>query len=224
MLAIIVPTLNRADMLAPLVANIHDVTEASHTIYLVMESDDTESIEAAKSLDTIDVLGHFGSCSTAVNAGYWASTEPFVAVVNDDCIFHSGWDLAALKYFNGQVHIVGMNDGLGDCKCFPMIRRAFIEEHSGVYDRPNAVFHEYRSQGPDTEFAFYAMLRGVWADAPDAIVEHRNWRNGAADPDHPNYVKARETINDDLAEYNRRWPHWDPGRVMPPAVPTVTPY
>jgi hypothetical protein len=66
------------------------------------------------------------------------------------------------------------------------------------------------------------MLRGVWSDAPDAVVEHRNWRVGA-DPDHPNYLKARDTISADLEEYNRRWPLWDPHRVMPPAVPTVTP-
>ena len=169
------------------------------------------------------MVGEYGSCSAAVNAGYWASTEAFVAVVNDDVIFHPGWDAAALARFNSQVHIVGMNDGLGDCKCFPMVRRTFIEQHSGVFDRPNTIFHTYKSQGPDTEFAFYAMLRGVWANAPDAVVEHRNWRNGAADPDHPNYLKARDTVTDDLDEYRRRWPQWDPEQRMPPPVPTVTP-
>jgi len=221
MIAVVVPTVHRADMLAALVTNIHEATTVVHSIYLVMEYDDTDSIDAAKGLQTVDVLGKFGSCSVAVNAGYRASTEPFVAIVNDDCVFHPGWDVAALRYFNDAVHIVGMNDGFGDCKCFPMVRRSFIEEHSGVYDKPNTIFHTYKSQGPDTEFAFYAMLRGVWADAPDAVVEHVNWRTGRADPNHPNYLKARDTINDDLAEYNRRWPHWDPGRVMPPAVPTV---
>jgi hypothetical protein len=116
-----------------------------------------------------------------------------------------------------------MNDGYGDCKCFPMVRRAFIEAHSGVYDEPNAIFHAYKSHGPDTELAFYAILRGVWAPAFDAVVEHVHWLHGHADPDHPNYLKARETITEDLAEYNRRWPLWDPGRVMPPATPSVTP-
>jgi hypothetical protein len=210
-------------MLPALVENIHDATETEHRVYLVMEHDDTDSILAATKLDTVDVLGEFGSCSVAVNAGYRASDEPFVAIANDDCVFHRGWDTAALAKFSETVHVVGMNDGLGDCKCFPMVRRSFIEQHSGVFDRPNTIFHTYKSQGPDTEFTFYAMLRGVWDAAPDAIVEHRNWRNGAADPDHPNYLKARDTILEDLAEYNRRAPLWDPEGRMPAGTPTVSP-
>ena len=212
-LAVIVPTVGRDEMLPTLVDNIHDATECAHRVYLVMEETDMESRKAAALLDVVPVVGEFGSCSTAVNAGYWASTEPFAAVVNDDCVFHYGWDIAALRYFSDTVHVVGVNDGMGDTKCFPVVRRAYIEEHSGVYDKPNTIFHTYKSQGPDTEFAFYAMLRGVWADAPDAIVEHRRIITD----------KARETILDDLEEYNRRWPQWDPDRVMPPAVPTVTP-
>lgn len=223
MIAVVVPTVNRADMLPALVANIHEATENDHRVYLVMEKDDTASLKAAAGLDTVDVVGTFGSCSTAVNAGYWASTEPFVAVTNDDCVFHQGWDTKALQRFSESVHVVGMNDGLGDCKCFPMVRRSFIEAESGVFDKPNQIFHEYKSQGPDTEFTFYAMLRGVWDSAPDAVVEHRNWRNGAADPDHPNYLKARDTILEDLEEYNRRAPLWDPEGRMPAGTPTVTP-
>lgn len=223
LVAVIIPTINRPDMLAPLVANIHDTASVEHRVYLVMEHDDQASLDAARDLDTVAVIGRYGSCSVAINAGYRASTEPFVAIANDDCVFHPGWDTNALRVFSDTVHVVGMNDGAGDCKCFPMVRRTFIERHSGVYDKPNTIFHTYRSQGPDTEFAFYAILRGVWAPAFDSVVEHVNWRTGRADPDHPNYVKARDTILEDLAEYNRRWPHWDPDRVMPPAVPTVQP-
>lgn len=223
MIAVLIPTINRADMLAQLAANIFDATDGQVRIYLIMEHDDRASIKAAESLDTTDIVGEFGSCSAAMNAGYWASTEPFVLIANDDCVFHPGWDTAALRYFNDHIHIVGVNDGVGDCKCFSVVRRAFIEEHSGVYDKPNTLFHTYKSQGPDTEFTFYAMLRGVWAAAPDAVVEHVNWRTGRADPDHPNYLKARDTIAEDLAEYNRRWPYWDPRLVMPPATPTVSP-
>jgi hypothetical protein len=210
-IAVIVPTVNRADMLEALVANIHDTAESDHRVYLVMERTDKPTLQVSKTLDAISVIGTYGSCSKAVNAGYRASDEPFAAVTNDDCVFHPGWDTAALRYFSDRVHIVGMNDGTGDCKCFPMVRRSFIEQHSGVFDQPNTIFHTYKSQGPDTEFAFYAMLRGVWADAYDAVVEHRRIVTD----------KARDAVTDDLAEYNRRWPLWDPNQVMPPAVPTV---
>jgi hypothetical protein len=215
-IAIVIPTMDRADVLPDLVANIHAATETPHRIYLVMEVGDRESADAAAKLDTVDVFGEFGSCSVAINGGYWASDEPFVAVANDDCVFHPGWDTTALGYFSDTVHIVGLNDGSGDCKCFPLVRRSYIEQHSGVFDKPNTIFHTYKSQGPDTEFAFYAILRGVWAPAFDAIVEHRRM-------DPALHFKARDTINEDLDEYNRRWPQWDPERRMPPAVPTVSP-
>lgn len=222
MIAVLVPTINRAEKLAGLVENIHGVTAADHRIYLVMERDDRDSLDAAARLDVESIVGEFGSCSVALNAGYRESTEPFVAITNDDCVFHRGWDAALVCFRRPNVHVVGLNDGSGDCKCFSLVRRAYIEAESGVFDKPNTLFHTYQSQGPDTEFAFYAILRGVWVDAPGCVVEHRNWRNGA-NPDHPNYVKARRTINADLAEYERRWPLWDPERRMPPPVATVSP-
>ena len=210
-LAVIVPTVNRADMLEALVDNIHEATKADHRIYLVMEYDDEESLEVAKSLDTVDVIGDYGSNAAAVNAGYHASEEPFVGIVNDDCWFTNGWDTAALGHLSDSVHIVGINQGDGTCKCFFMVRRSYIEKESGVYDRPNTLFHTYVSQFPDTEFAEYAQSRGVWAEALDSVVEHRHWVFGKADPNHPNYRKAVDTFPVDVAEYTRRKPNFTGG-------------
>lgn len=219
-IAVICPTLGRPEKLASLVANIQAATQAPHSIYLVMESSDKESIWAAENLPTIDVIGKFGSCAIAVNAGYRASEEPYFAVVNDDCKLHPGWDVAALGRMSESTHIVGLNDGSGDCKCFTLARRSYIEEHSGVFDRANTVYHEgYVSQCVDTEFAFYAQLRGVWADAPDALCEHVHWRFGKADPNHPNYEKARSTNAEDLERYAERRCEWDPKGLTPMAVP-----
>lgn len=218
-IAVLIPTLGRAERLAGLVDNVHAVTVAEHRVYLIMERDDFASIGAAKSLDAISVVGEYGSCAAAVNEGYRVSVEPFFAVANDDVRFHDGWDVAALAHFNDRVQIVGLNDGSGDCKCFSIARRRYIEQHSGVFDRPNTVYHTYRSQCPDTEFAFYAQLRGVWADAPDAVLQHEHWRFGKADPDHPNYVKARQSTDSDLAVYAERRAQWDPDGVTPMAVP-----
>ena len=202
-------------MLPALVQNIHEATESNHRVYLVMEHDDTASLKAAERLDTVDVVGEFGSCSRAVNAGYWASDEPFAAVVNDDCVFHHGWDTKALAKFSDPVHVVGLNDGMGDPKCFFVARRAFIEQESGVFDRPNTDLPHL--QVPRARHGVHVLRhvpRGV-GRRTDAIVEHRNWRNGAADPDHPNYLKARDTIVEDLEEYQRRAPLWDPDGRMP---------
>lgn len=207
-LAVIVPTVNRHGMLAALVENIHDTTHTPHTVYLVMEYWDADSIETAGPLDTVDVIGQYGSNAAAVNAGYWASNELFAAIVNDDCRFVDGWDVRALAHFSPTVHIVGINQGDGRCTSFSMVRRSYIEEHSGVFDRPNTLYHEYVSQYPDTEFAEYAQHRGVWADAPDSVIEHVHWVFGKADPNHPNYVKARETFAGDHEAYLQRRRQW----------------
>jgi hypothetical protein len=215
----VIPTLGRPDRLPGLVENVHEATETPHRVYLVMERDDSTSEAAARSLDTVDVFGEFGSCAAAVNGGYLASDEPLFAIANDDVRFHPGWDTAAIAKLSDTAHIIGLNDGSGDCKCFTLARRSYIEEHSGVYDKPNTVYHTYKSQCCDTEFAFYAQFRGVWDEAPDAVLEHEHWRFGKAAPDHPNYVKARESNARDLEEYNRRWAEWDPKKRMPPCVP-----
>lgn len=207
-LAVLVPTVNRADVLVRLVENIHDTTETAHMVYLVVEEWDTDSLRAADSTDATSVVGVFGSNAAAVNGGYRASVEPFVAILNDDVRCTPGWDTKALAYMSDTVHVVGINQGDGRCTSFSVVRRAFIERHSGVFDEPDTVYHEYVSQFPDTEFAEYAKHRGVWADAPDSVVEHLHWVFGKGDPDHPNYAKARDTFHIDepvFLERQRRY-------------------
>ncbi len=207
-LAVLVPTVHRANVLPGLVANIHATTRMTHRIYLVMEDWDTASLAASEPLDAVRVFGTFGSNATAVNGGYWASSEPFVAIVNDDCLFLDGWDLAAHKYMSDTTHIVGINQGDGRCTSFSMVRRAYIEEHSGVFDAPNTLYHPYVSQFPDTEFAEYAQHRGVWADAHDSVIEHLHWVFGKGDANHVNYVKARDTFAGDHEVYLQRRREW----------------
>jgi glycosyltransferase involved in cell wall biosynthesis len=206
--AVLVPTVNRADMLEAVVQSIHDCTMNSHHVYLIMEASDKESRAVARRLKARSVVGFYGSNATAVNAGYWASVEPFVAIVNDDCRFTPGWDVTALSYMSYTTHIVGINQGDGRCTSFSMVRRKYIEEHSGVYDQPNTLYHPYLSQFPDTEFAEYAQHRGVWADAPDSVIEHLHWVFGKGDAYHPNYVKARDTFAADQAVYEERRRQW----------------
>ena len=208
-LAVLVPTVNRAHLLQPVVANIHEMTITSHRVYLIMEDDDQASIDAADGLlGAVSVIGRFGSNAAAVNAGYHASTEPHLAILNDDIRCTPAWDLAALKHFSDTIQIVGINQGDGRCSSFSIVHRAYIQEHSGVFDQPDTLYHEYVSQFPDTEFAEYAQHRGVWADAPDSIVEHEHWIFGKADPNDPNYRKARDTFSGDQDTYLHRRAQW----------------
>lgn len=206
-LAIICPTLNRADKLPALVEDIAANTLTSHRIYLVMEIGDRETETVARGLDTVDVIGDFGSCAAAYNAGFVASEEPYCFLANDDLEFPEGWELPALSMIE-DYPIVGVNEGHDRLTCFAMVRRSYIEEHSGVYDRPGTLCHPYESQYVDTELAEYARHRGVWAEAWEGGVVHRHHEFGEADPSHPNYVKARSTVRDDHATYERRKAAW----------------
>jgi hypothetical protein len=207
--AVLVPTVHRAEMLVPLAANIARTTESPHRIYFVVEKWDADSIREAKRVkDAVLVAGEFGSNARAVNGGYRASREPFLAILNDDIRCTPGWDTAALAHMSDTTHIVGINQGNGQCQSFSMVRRAYIQEHSGVFDEPDTLYHEYLSQYPDTEFAQYAQRRGVWEDAPDAVIQHLHWTFGLSDGNHPNYVKARDTFAVDHQAYTQRLPHF----------------
>jgi glycosyltransferase involved in cell wall biosynthesis len=211
-LAILIPTRRRAHLLEPLVANVHQATKTSHRIYFIAQESDEETFEVLERLTSPDVIavftGDLNSCAKSTNAGYRASTEPFVFTGNDDVIFHDNWDLAALSKMNSVTHVVGTNDGHGRMSSFALVRRAFIEEHSGVYDRPNTLFHEYLHNYPDTELAEYAKHRGVWDEAPEAVVEHMHPDFGKADPLHANYVQSRETVAEDYRTYLNRKKAW----------------
>lgn len=221
MIAIIIPTYLRADRLQALVDNIHAATVSVHQVYLILEDADDASVQVAAGLDAISIVGEYGSFAVAANAGYQLTCEPLVMFGNDDIRLHDGWDEAATAKLSDSIHVVGLNDGSSDCNCFHLMRRSFIKEHSGVFDKPNTVYHEYASQCPDTELTHYAMLRGAWAPAQDAVCEHVHWRFGKADRDHPNYVKAAATNGDDLRVYNERREQWDPDHQTPDCVPTT---
>jgi hypothetical protein len=207
-LAVLCPTLNRAEKLPGLVEQIHANTVTPHTIYFVMEAHDRESFNAVKGLDCWAVQGRFGSCAAAYNAGFEFSTEPFCFLANDDLEFPEGWELPALRMIQAGTPIVGVNEGHGRMTCFSMVERQFIDDHSGVFDRPGTLVHPYKSQYVDTELAEYAKHRGVWGEAVEGGVLHRHHEWGEADPNHPNYVKARETCDEDHRTYETRRSEW----------------
>lgn len=207
MIAVLIPTYRRPEKLQALLMNIHEATETPHHVYFIVENTDEPTKRVLNIMvgDYTAVYGDFGSCARAMNAGYQASTEPYLHTGNDDLRYHGGWDLEALAV---NQPIVGTNDGHGRMTCFAFVWRSYIEEHSGVFDRPNTLYHEYASQYVDTELAEYAKARGVWGEAPDSITEHMHWEFGEADRNHPNYLKAADTCAADAAIYEQRSRAW----------------
>jgi hypothetical protein len=211
-LAILIPTRGRAHLLEPLLANMHAATKTSHRVYFIAQESDLETFEVLERLREPRMLAlivpDFNCYAKSANAGFRASTEPFVFTGNDDLRFHENWDLAALSKLDHWTHIIGTNDGHGRMASFALVRRAFIEKDSGVFDQPNILFHEYLHNYPDTELAEYAKHRGVWAEAPEAITEHEHPDFGKADPNHPNYVEGQQTVAEDHRTYLARVKAW----------------
>lgn len=217
MIAVLVPTVNRADVLEGVLANIAEATTVPHRAYVIAEYSDKDTVKVLRRLkgEHLSVFGDFGSAAKAMNAGYWASDEDFVFTSNDDVRLHEGWAEAALDVMGDDTHIVGTNDGNGRMTCFALARRSFIEQHSGVFDRRNVLWHEYISQYPDTELADFAKHRGVWGEAPDSVTEHLHWEFGKADRNHPNYRKAADTVGRDHGTYTERRRLWETASVSP---------
>ena len=208
-LAILCPTVNRHDKLEELAAQVKANTVTPYTLYFIGEHWDADTVQVTNRIeDCFTVFGDFGSCAAAYNAGFEASTEPYVFLANDDLAFPEGWEMPALRMIQDGTPIVGVNEGHNRMTCFSMVERAFIEDHSGVYDVPGRLVHPYKSQYVDTELAEYAKFRGVWGEAVEGGVIHQHHDFGLADPNHPNYVKAKSTLDEDRRTYETRRVAW----------------
>lgn len=202
MIAIIIPTLNRAHKLPALLQNIKEVTKTPHRVYFVIEKTDEKSSATLDGLDCETVVGSYGSCAKAMNAGYLTAQEPYVFTGNDDLKFKEGWDTALLEAAK-KFPIVGINQGDGKTTCFTLVERKFIEENSGVYDKPNALYHEYGSQYCDTEHADYAKARRVWGEVGEPLIQHEHPTFGMGEHDQT-YEKNGKSYEQDMQTYQRR--------------------
>jgi len=213
MLSIVIPTLGRAHLLEQLATQIAANTQADHHLYLMVEFSDSDSIAVGEALQAPGTIcvGLFGSCAAGYNAGYDISTEPYIFLGNDDLEFPPDWDVPPLALLEAEpeIGVVGVQDGHDRMTCFSMVRRSFIEEQSGVYDKPATLVHEYTSQFVDTELAEYAQHRGVWKACHAGGVIHRHPDFGDSDdPNHPNYLKTKQTWAEDEATFEARKAEW----------------
>jgi glycosyltransferase involved in cell wall biosynthesis len=207
-IAVIVPTINRARLLPGLIDSIHIHTKHAYIIYIVVESCDPESLTTLEGRDCVPLVGDYGSYTVAANAGVDWTTEPYFIVANDDVLFGPGWDEAALAHMHDPIRVVGINQGNGRTDCFFLVDRRYLSEQSGVIDEPGRFYHDgYWSQFCDTEFCEVAKARGVWADAPDALIEHRHWTLGKSDMDE-NYQVAVASVPHDQDLYESRRGMW----------------
>lgn len=165
------------------------------TVYAIATDDEDEAFKAWSAAGAEAMAVSPGTTfAHRINAGYAATTEPWVFIVGDDVVFRPGWLDHAQAVAGDRFHVVGTND-LGNPRVLTgehathmLIRRSYIDEVGASWDGPKNVCHEgYSHWFVDDELVTAAKQRGVWTMALGSIVEHM----------HPAWGKAE---NDDVYE------------------------
>lgn len=217
--AILVPVLGRPHRVAPLVSSIKGATPGPHRIVFVVTEDDTAERDAIAEagLEPLVVARRDVSYPVKINAGYRATTEPWLFLAADDVDFRPGWLDAAFAEVDEGVHVVGTNDlgngrvVAGTHSTHSLVRRSYCDDPGATADRAGEVLHEgYRHWFVDDELVGVAQCRGVYRHAHDAVVEHLHPYHGKAEVDRT-YRLGEQRRRDDkrrfLKRQRRHWPH-----------------
>lgn len=209
-LGIYLPTYKRADRLQDVASNIERATYGGFRLYFGIESDDVESIKAAKATGHQVVINKYGSqfgYSNTIQSIYEVSRETIWFHANDDFHFYPDWDKAAMKFLDKhpEVMVLGVEDGTPEpsFSTISFVRRKYIEKYSGVIDMPRRVFYTYNHNYVDTEFTYTAQARGVWAKLEGRCIRHD--RNGEDET----YAKNNKTSVEDAATFESRRHLWE---------------
>lgn len=180
--------LHRPHRVAPLIESLRNSGADARPLF-ICSPDDEYVVDAVDTAGADRIVvdwpgGSVGDYARKINAGYRASDEPWMLTGADDLHFHPGWFDAALRRKGAQV--IGTND-LGNQRVLAgvhathsVVSRRYVDR-CGTIDEYHKVLHEgYRHEYVDDELVGTAKFRGVWAFAPDSIVEHL----------HPDYSKA----------------------------------
>jgi glycosyltransferase involved in cell wall biosynthesis len=215
---LLVPVLRRPRNVAPLVRSVRENTPEPHRILFLVTTGDLEEIAAIRDAgaDLLEVPPYpRGDYARKINAGYRASSEPFLFLGADDLAFHPGWLSAALELMaDPAIGVVGTQDlapteraRTGQHATHSLVRRSYVDER-GTIDRRGEVLHPgYWHEYVDDEFIETARHRGAFAFAFGSVVEHLHPSWGKAPTDEL-YAQQRRRMTHGRAVYARRRRLW----------------
>lgn len=217
-LVILIPALSRPDNAQPVIDSLAAATSTSFRAVFLCSPADLAQIKAAHrtgaDVMVMDWPPGRGDFAKKINAGYTATSEPWVFQAADDVVFHPGWDTAALAAASGRrpYGVVGTNDLhnpavlRGRHSTHTLFSRRYIDRFgSGTVDGTGIVFCElYDHQLVDNEFVETAVRRGQFVFARDSIVEHHHPHWGLASMDRTYDKALRETVEDRTLFQERR--------------------
>jgi hypothetical protein len=145
-----------------------------------------------------------------IQAGFQATSEPWIFNAADDIAFHPQWAENALMIAERTGKRVIGTDDLGNPEVrraktatHLLIARSYIEER-GTIDQRGQVFSEvYDHNYVDRELVSTAVFRDEWAFAKNSVVEHLHFHWGKGQTD-STYRKGLKNFNDDRRRYISR--------------------
>lgn len=215
---VLVPTWRRSHhvgpFLAALAANHGDIPV--RPLFLCNDNDDaTLTAVDAEGAEAMTFPGNPATMVEKVNGGFARTTEPFVFGASDDIRILPGCLEVAHAAMTDGIGVVCVNDGIaqhrhdgaltGHC----LIRRSYIDEHSGVMDRSGVVLHPgYVHYYSDLELWQTARVRGAYVSCFEARIDHPHPNDGTAPVDVvQEWSRARQTA--DLRTYLSRRHLWE---------------
>lgn len=230
---ILVPVLRRPYRAAHVAASAEYATPEGRVLFICSPDD---VIEQRACEDTgCDVLvvdwpgGERGDWARKINAGYRATSEPWMLLGADDLVFHPGWFQAAMDCLppdgvGHRVGVVGTNDlanrrtMTGVHSTHPLVARWYADERGTLtwgddQGGPGHVVVEcYRHNFVDDELVGTAKARRAWQWVQDARIEHRHPTWGTA-PDDEVYALGREGWRADKTLHRKRAVMWTGRRI-----------
>lgn len=212
---VLVPVLRRPHRVAPLIESL-ETSDADAALLFIVSEDDKEMRRAVYESGGNSIVvdwpgGTPGDYARKINAGYRATTNPYLFTGADDLHFHKGWLDAALR--QQPARVIGTND-LGNERVMrgvhathSLVQRRYVQR-CGTIDEPDKVLHEgYQHEFCDDELVGTAKKRGVWAFAADSIVEHLHPAWGKAPTDEL-YEAQRQRMDASRRLFQRRRRLW----------------
>lgn len=219
-LDILVPVLWRPHRVLPLLDNILGATPQAHVLFIADSDDEDELIALGKAeAEYITLPPTAASYAKKINAGFTATSRPFVFTAADDLDFNADWYLYAREKIDTRTFVVGTNDRCnyrvmqGTHSTHTLVKRSYITKYGGVVDEPpGKIFHEgYPHEYCDDEFIQTAQHRGVFKSAHSAVVRHMHPLTDPALGD-ATYDKGREFTAEGRELFKSRKHLWGPSQ------------
>lgn len=207
-LAILVPVLERPHRVRPLLNAIREATSVPYRVLFLADPGDRVEQDAIAAAGGW-MLSPGGPYAAKINHGVRATTEPWLLFGADDAEPRPGWFEAATAT---GAQVIGLND---------LILRPNRPEHATHFlvsreaatlpcidGSPGPLCEQYAHWRTDDELIATAKRRGMYAYAPDAIVEHVGHPMLPDGVDDETYRKGRATARLDGKRFARRTHMW----------------